>query len=1323
MKNFLCFISLITTAVFCNAQQSEIPVVIPPSPNATSLGKFVDLPVSLYNGIPQVDIPFYTIQLGGLNVPVSLSYHTVGIKVAETSSNIGMGWALNAGGVITRSVMGLNDERGWMTGMKLAPPASPGCVNSSSNPNVVSVMNDLVNGVYDTEPDIFYYNFNGITGKFVFDQNGVIQAIPQNKLKIEQFNSLGYWKITTEDGTIYKFAEIEYLSNSGTFTYNLSPYPSAWYLTEISLPESTQKITFTYTRPIYCYSDAVAEMNEEGGRGPYTVSTSTCVTSPVISQIVFPSGKIDFAEGNYRYDITGAKVMNKVTISNNDGIIKSFTLNHKYLGQSEVLINDDGLATATTPASSTKRLFLTGVTEYDKNNSQSKPPYEFEYFTFPIDGMLPDRINSKATDYWGYYNGHNENTTAIPLHMSNFFHALIDGGERLPVEQYAKVGSITKIKYPTGGYTQFEFEQNSANQAGYPTNNIPFAANFMIGGCHVSGSPQFTINDNLTGNAVFRISVTGQLNNYTGAACSGSPTIIPVPNDASTFIYFDIINITDPLNPFAAITHDNRLVIPRTLTNSSLITLPNGTYKIIAVRGSGNTPLTDNDASFNYPAIVNITGNYYRNDIPNKIGGLRIKKMTTYDPVASRSIIRTYDYTENGHSSGRTSGGAKFNHTGGENCPVGATEIWSSYSQSPLGLQQSAAAGYSKVTVYNEELLGTVATNGKTEYFYTNPVDVYALPPFGYSAYSTPGGGFGAGLSLCYQENNVPDYDPYPFAPAISSDWNRGLLLRQIDYKTNSSSTDYIKVKEVANTYKDDYLGQSDIRFNNGTTDIRAMRIGFNHRSNCVNGQGISGIYIQYYFIPVRFEKLIKEEEYTYDPNGANPIVQTQDFSYDNLAHMQLTKNVLHKSDGNTITTQNLYPLDYTNTTGFIGDMKSANIVNKPIESVSYLTNASTSAVSILKGKIITYKQAPDLGLPDNVRILENRSPLPLSQFKFSNQASVGVLPLVNTFSSFSMDAGYPSVASMIFTYDGLSNITSVAKGNDLMHTYFWGYHSSYPVAEIIGKSYADALSQSGINLAILDNPSNDLALQTELNKFRTLSGCFVTTYTYKPLVGMTSQIDPTGKTIYYEYDAFNRPVLIRDKDNNILKKICYNYAGQAENCNIYYNTPQSGTYTKQCSQGYTGSSVTYTVPANTYSSSIDVPTANAMALADVQANGQAYANANGTCTAIPQSCSFSIASGYSSPFNTISSSGNTASFTLVVYPTNSTMTLYSTYTVATISTGCRPATTQTMSVNTSGRTFLVMIYPSGQVTAQLVYGSDIPVFYTVSLVGSYNTN
>src|SRR5258707_14410837 len=81
------------------------------SPNAASLGKYGDIPVSYHTGVPNISIPLYTILDGNLSVPISVSYHAGGLKVEEPASSVGAGWALNVGGVITRTVKDKPDEK------------------------------------------------------------------------------------------------------------------------------------------------------------------------------------------------------------------------------------------------------------------------------------------------------------------------------------------------------------------------------------------------------------------------------------------------------------------------------------------------------------------------------------------------------------------------------------------------------------------------------------------------------------------------------------------------------------------------------------------------------------------------------------------------------------------------------------------------------------------------------------------------------------------------------------------------------------------------------------------------------------------------------------------------------------------------------------------------------------------------------------------------------------------------------------------------------------------------------------------------------------
>ncbi|RFS26232.1 hypothetical protein DVR12_00120 [Chitinophaga silvatica] len=125
-----------------------------------------------------------------------------------------------------------------------------------------------------------------------------------------------------------------------------------------------------------------------------------------------------------------------------------------------------------------------------------------------------------------------------------------------------------------------------------------------------------------------------------------------------------------------------------------------------------------------------------------------------------------------------------------------------------------------------------------------------------------------------------------------------------------------------------------------------------------------------------------------------------------------------------------------------------------------------------------------------------------------------------------------------------------------------------------------------------------------------------ITTYTYTPSGNISSVSDQNGKITFYEYDGMNRLSFVRDQNGNIVKRICYNYAGQPETCGgtSYSNVAYTQIFTKSgCGRGFTPSSLPYTVAAGTYVAD-DQETANNMALADIEKNGQNYVDLNGQC-------------------------------------------------------------------------------------------------------------
>lgn len=59
---------------------------IPCSPQAASLARYAEYPVSLTTGIPDITIPLYEIRLGDFTLPISISYHASGARPDEVPS-------------------------------------------------------------------------------------------------------------------------------------------------------------------------------------------------------------------------------------------------------------------------------------------------------------------------------------------------------------------------------------------------------------------------------------------------------------------------------------------------------------------------------------------------------------------------------------------------------------------------------------------------------------------------------------------------------------------------------------------------------------------------------------------------------------------------------------------------------------------------------------------------------------------------------------------------------------------------------------------------------------------------------------------------------------------------------------------------------------------------------------------------------------------------------------------------------------------------------------------------------------------------------------
>ena len=106
--------------------------------------------------------------------------------------------------------------------------------------------------------------------------------------------------------------------------------------------------------------------------------------------------------------------------------------------------------------------------------------------------------------------------------------------------------------------------------------------------------------------------------------------------------------------------------------------------------------------------------------------------------------------------------------------------------------------------------------------------------------------------------------------------------------------------------------------------------------------------------------------------------------------------------------------------------------------------------------------------------------------------------------------------------------------------SYLYGYDYTLPVAKVVGATYAEAAAK--VNVTALQSLKDD-ALRSELNNLRSISKAQVTTYTYDPLVGITSETDPNGRKMTYHYDDLNRLEWVESQEGHVVQKYDYQYA------------------------------------------------------------------------------------------------------------------------------------------------------------------------------------
>jgi hypothetical protein len=1025
---------------------SMMPKPVPPTPNTASLGKFGDYQVGFYTGLPEISIELYSAKSGELTIPITLSYHASGIKPTDVASWVGSGWALSAGGQVSRSIAGKPDEEGFLSA---ALQPNPSTCNS------YYYLEHAARGATDVEPDIFSYSFPGKSGKYLMQYGASPFLIPFAPIVVNPGGTT--ISITDENGVSYRFgtnsSNVNY-TESTTVTNGGNPSYSAntsWLLTEMVAPNSddridlryqtvgtstTHDVSYSYALTDQCYEDNLVEVdgvpqhicpgNEFLVK---SMNNDSYSTQKGVQYISFENGKLEFILGQNRLDQTGLKSLDRInvysTANGTQVLLKTFKFNYSYF---------------TNSTGQNAILKLDAVDIQDPTGLRVER-YGFTYSTNALSWNQSHSNFLNARDLWGYYNGALQNTDLLLPKTVSFqelsstlpYNISFGGAaDRTVHENFAKEGVLTRIDFPTGGYSIFDYESNR----------------------------------------------------------------------------------------------------------------------------------------------------YLNGNTSTLAGGLRVKKIATYDGTSSAPVVKTYRYGENESGYGvpnfndlqfNYSSSGLFSQLGcSAEMPHAEYRIRTWYSNSAFSIDSydSSPIHYNYVTEYVGDYSGT--TNGKIVYEFDN------------------------GSSASDFDYVVPISNKYYRS---SNFWKRGKLTKKstFDNANNLLSRQLITYSTYQVT-NEKYIGVGVFTYVTGWVNgCGAQQTCINEINETVDSRTYQAA--KFYQSSGAFVET-ETQEYAYEPGNISEFVLSRNSkTYDNQKVQLLTTTVNSSTSIDQTVTVNTYPFQLSANASSSGAAKgihllnNKNIVATPVETFTFLQSPQGTNQRVIGGTVRTYKENEantSQVVADQIFIFQPLNPLARNSY--------APISINGTNSGIIMNSNYkPEIT--FSKYDTYGNLTSLYKSNNITVGYLYGYGGSLPIAEVIntqpknvfytsfedassntinegktglkskGLSAAYTKSLTGLDpgnytLSYFQKVSNSWQLQESIVAVSSTGTYTITipsttqvdelrffpkdtrlkTYTYIPLVGLGSIADENNRCSYFSYDAFGRLSLVKDDAGKIVKNLAYHY-------------------------------------------------------------------------------------------------------------------------------------------------------------------------------------
>jgi len=903
----LPFILFGTFPSYSQDYEEYVNDIIPPSPEALSMTKYGNTSVNLYNGIPDISIPIWNYKGKKIDFPIQLQYNGGGIKVNEIASSVGLGWSLSSGGVVSREVRGLPDDMatyGYIYSGSLTTPS-----NSTSVGKTIGY-NYMMNFV-DSQQDIFNVRFNGHAFSFVITKSGAYLLDPVTNVEIEKVTgtlevdargNITGWKITDENGVLYKFEEREfskYMNSSESNSYFQNKYfVSSWYLTEITSPDNNETITFTYETYYPNYYISTSETNT--GSENIEITTTASLISKKIKTISCPNQTVTFTydPNGYRADLTGEKALTSISIS--DGTYsKNFNLSYVYMNGS------GGFTTysAVSSGSSSNLNYRLTLKEVEEGGSN---PYILDYTS-----GLPAR-DSKSQDHWGFYNGQT-NSTLLPL---TYYYAIAAGylsvgsANRKVNPTYTQKGTLNKITYPTGGTTEFEYENNETCSP-YVDHKNEYKS-YVLTGYSTSGSREIEVSNFTAPYTTFTFELEILPISFEDDACELYFAI----RDQST--QNDVVSLSFTKEEY---DNDENVKVVEAL-------LSNGTYDFVySYSPSGLCYLDD-------PFSCSVCYTNETDDSNLYGGGIRVKTITDKLSDGSTALIKSYEYEdENNTSTGYILNYPVYLTMFDDADQVVTGSAWyfgllTSDSRISLQNTKGGPVGYSRVVEYSSDSKTDI---GYTEYMYTSPKDFkdrYAWQPA----------------------------STFPFCPASSFENFRGRLLKKNTFDSSGQL-----VQSERNEYTTSYTWEDE--------GIPNIKVGRNEQYEEVD-EYLDYYFWQTFTNLSTLNQL--ESTTVVDYFATDSVVRTYNYTYENL-YNQLRTKTWTTSRNEKLKESYYYPFDYASGSNVYQLMVNGNIVDPIIKRETSIDNDNNGTYDeTIDGQLTNYSVVNATSyLPSTIQRLE----------------------------------------------------------------------------------------------------------------------------------------------------------------------------------------------------------------------------------------------------------------------------------------------------------------------------------------------------------------